>query len=157
MGNLITTQGLGYINAYADRVNDSDPANAVLVLALWTGTETDDNLGDADTFTAVAATSVTESTATNYARIVLDDTDISGTVVDDATNTRTFDIADQVWSSLGPGTAITRLIVGYDSDSTAGTDANIIPLAIYDFSITPNGGDVTAQPSASGLWSAARA
>jgi hypothetical protein len=35
-------------------------------------------------------------------------------------------------------------VIGYDSDTTAGTDANIIPLTCHDFVITPDGSTVTA-------------
>lgn len=159
MASLMANVALGRANELAGRVDGNDPANSVLVLVLCTGSETDDNLGDADTLAAALALSVDEATATNYARIVLSDTSIGATTVDDATNRRTFDIADQTWSSLGGASnnTLTRLLVGYDSDSTGGTDSNIELVAIYDFSITTNGGDVTAQINASGLWYASRA
>jgi hypothetical protein len=32
--------------------------------------------------------------------------------------------------------------VCYDNDTTAGTDANIVPLTMFDFAITPDGSDV---------------
>ena len=158
MGNLAANVALGRLNEFAERVNNNDPANASFELFLWEGTSADDNFGDADTVADVEALSgISESSATNYASIVLQDGDIGASTVDDSANTRDFDIADQVWSSLGPGTAITRLTIGYDSDDTGGTDANIENVAIYDFSVIPNGGNVTAQINASGLWSAARA
>lgn len=159
MASLMANVALGRANELAGRVDANDPANSVLVLVLCTGSETDDNLGDADTLAAAIALSVDEATATNYARIILSDTSIGATTVDDSTNRRTFDIADQTWSSLGGASnnTLTRLLVGYDSDSTGGTDANIELVAIYDFSITTNGGDVTAQINASGLWYASRA
>lgn len=159
MGSLMANVALGRANELAARVDNNDPSNSVLVLVLCTGSETDDNLGDADHISAALALAVDEANATNYARIILSDTSIGATTVDDSTNRRTFDIADQTWSSLGGASnnTLTRLLVGYDSDSTAGTDSNIELVAIYDFAITTNGGDVTAQINASGLWYASRA
>lgn len=158
MASEICNQGLGDINGTADRVNNNDPANAVLSLSLWVSTATDATIRDVDDIAALEATAlVTEAADGSYARIVLDDTDIGATTVDDGADTRSFDIADQVWSSLAGGELITKMAVGYDSDSTGGTDANIVLFAHYDFVVTPNGGDVTAQINASGLWSATQA
>lgn len=39
---------------------------------------------------------------------------------------------------------MTDLLFCYDSDTTAGTDANIVPLTCHPFAITPDGSDVTA-------------
>lgn len=158
MGNLIFNVALGFANAYAQNVNDNNPANSAIVIALFEGVETDDNIGDLDTLAAVEANAnLAESTATNYARIVLTDADIGASTVDDVTNTRSWDVSDQVFSSIGPGNAITRIVFAYDEDTTAGTDANVIPVSVHDFPVTPNGGDVTAQPAASGVWQASRA
>jgi hypothetical protein len=40
------------------------------------------------------------------------------------------------------GNAISKFLVCYDSDTTAGTDSNIIPLTMFDFSATPSGLDI---------------
>jgi hypothetical protein len=159
MGNLMANVALGRANELAGRVDGNDPANSALVLVLCTGTETDDNLGDASTLAAAIALAVNEANATNYARIVLTDTGIGATTVDNTTNRRSFDIANQTWSSLGGATnnTLTRLLVGYDSDTTGGTDSNIELVAIYDFAITTNGGDITAEINTDGLWYSARA
>jgi hypothetical protein len=159
MGTLLANVALGRANELAARVDGNDPVNSVFVLVLCTGSETDDNLGDATTLAAAIALAVNESTATNYARITLSDTSIGATTVNNTSNTRSFDIADQTWSSLGGASndTLTRLLIGYDSDSTGGTDSNIELVGIYDFSITTNGGDITATINASGLWTATRA
>lgn len=153
IGNLAFNQALGRLNEFAERVNDNDPAGAEFDIALFEGSITDDTAGDLDTMADVTGSALTESTATNYARIVLTDLDVGASTVDDGANTRSFDIADQVWTSLGPGTAITRLVIAYGE---GGVDSTLIPCAIYDFPVTPNGGNVTAQINASGLWTATR-
>lgn len=64
-----------------------------------------------------------------------------------------FDAADAVFTAL-TGDSVERLIVFKDT----GTEATSTLLAIYDtfgsgMPLTPNGGDVTVQWNASGIWS----
>jgi len=124
----------------------------VMILEVSEATAT---LEDYDTISALLAGSNTESAATNYARLINDDTDLAGSAVDDTNNRHESDMPDQVWSSLGPGNATVRIVTFYDDDSTGGTDANLIPATWHDFVVTPNGGDVTATINASGYFRAA--
>lgn len=133
----------GKVNEYVDRVASNDPANSALVLVVLEANEADGTLEDYDTLSALLAGSNTESAATNYARPVLTDADISASAVDDTNNRREAAIPDETLTSYGPGNATTKLIVCYDSDTTGGTDANIVPLTHHDWVGTPNGGDVT--------------
>jgi hypothetical protein len=102
-------------------------------------------LADADT---------AEVTNTNYARKVLTDSDLSAFAPDDANDWVDLDFADQTWTSVAAGDAWTDLVICYDSDTTAGTDANIVPLLQYDFAITPDGSDITAQVNSAGFFRA---
>lgn len=156
MASGVFNVALGRINEYPTRVDGNDPANSALVVVLCTGTETDGNLKDVDTLTAALALAIDEATATNYARKVLTDTDIGAITTDDTGDRQYFDMADLTWSSLGGGVnnTLTRLLVCYDSDTTSGTDTNIIPIAYYDFAVATNGGDIVASINASGLFSA---
>jgi hypothetical protein len=53
----------------------------------------------------------------------------------------TFDAADAVWSAVGAGAAINCLVVY----KFVTVDGDSIPIAYIDgFSVTPNGGDITA-------------
>jgi len=143
---------------FHERVENSDPTNAVLVLVLLVASsEADATLRDYDTLAAVLAGANTEATFTNYARIVLDDTDVTASTIDDTNDRREADFADQTWSAAGGASnnALDKLLICYDSDSTGGTDANIVPVGHYDFSITTNGGDITAQLNAAGYYRAA--
>jgi len=66
------------------------------------------------------------------------------------------DIPDQTWTGLandGTG-AISKFVTAYNSDTTGGTDANIVPMTHHDFAITPDGSDVTAQIAAAGFFRA---
>ena len=146
---------LGRIAELYNRVDLNDPANAVLVIVVINTTATDAVLKDLDTLSAVTGDANTaEVTNTNYARITLDDTDLAAFAPDDANDRVDLDIADQTWTAVAAGTAWTDLLICYDSDSTLGTDANIVPLAQYDFSVTPDGSDIQAQVNAAGFFRA---
>lgn len=125
-----------------DRVEQNDPTNAVIVVMLLTVVEADATLEDYDTFAAILAGSNTEATATNYARVSLSDTDLSSAAAVDDTNNR-MDVTgpNVLWSALGGASneSLVKVIFGYDSDSTGGTDANIVPLYHYDLTYTTTG------------------
>jgi hypothetical protein len=39
----------------------------------------------------------------------------------------------------------------YDNDTTAGTDANIVPMTKHDFTVTPDGTDITGVIATAGF------
>ena len=61
---------------------------------------------------------------------------------------------DQVWTAA-TGNVISKVLICYDGNTGAGTDANILPMTHHDFTITPDGSDVTAQIAAAGFGRAA--
>lgn len=133
-----------------NRVNDSDPTNAVLVLAVLThtGIVSDATMKSYATLSALLAGASNEVTNTGYARITLSDSGIGAPTVDNTAHTTTLPLADQVTGSITAGDNWSKLIVGYDSDSTGGTDANIIPVFALDIRVSgvpliPNGTAVT--------------
>lgn len=155
MADFMHNQAKGRMVGWADRVNGNDPANAAVIVAVINTSATDATLRDLDTFAAIEADANTAEVANSgYARKVL--TDASGiTVTVDDTNDRTdVDIPDQTWAGVAAGTAWTDVQTGYDSDTTAGTDSNIVPGSQHDFPITPDGSDITAQIAAAGIWRA---
>jgi hypothetical protein len=129
--------------------------NAVLVLVvLTTGHESDATLRTYATLSALLAPAAnTEVTNTGYARIVLDEGDIAAASVDTATHRTTLPLANQTFSTISAGDSWSKLVICYDSDSAGGTDANIVPMALYDLrisnaAIVPNGNDIIiAAPS----------
>ena len=97
-----------------------------------------------------------EATNTGYARKVLTDADIVAFAADHTNDRVDLDIPDQTWTAVandGTG-AIGDLIVAYVNDTAAGTDANIVPCTLHDFSVTPDGSDITAQIAAAGFYRA---
>jgi hypothetical protein len=63
------------------------------------------------------------------------------------------DATDPTWVGV-TGNAIGALVVCYDPDTTAGTDADLIPLVKLDCAMTPDGSDFTAQLSTLGFYRA---
>jgi len=159
MADFTFNQGLGRPCEYASRVANNDPANSALVIVLLKVVEADNVLEDYDTLAAIlAAPGNTEADFTNYARIVFDDTDISEPVPNDTNNTQSVDMPDPVWVSAGGITDnnLVKLLVCFDSDTTGGTDANLVPLTAHDFVITTNGNDLTGAVNAAGFFTASK-
>lgn len=148
MADLVFDRAKGRGTEWAERINANDPTNSAAIVSLWNITQSDAVQRDLDDIAAIEASGsnaeLTSGTNANYARKTLADGTL--TITYDDTNDRTeVDCADQTWTALGAGTAITDVIIGYDSDTTAGTDSGILPWTQHDFAITPDGSDVTAQ------------
>ncbi len=131
---------------YYSRVYANDPANSALILVVIaaSGIETDAVLRDYDTLSALLAATNNEVTNTGYARKTLTDAVLTAPAPDDTNNWFLVDLPDQTWTAVSAGDVWAKLLVCYDSDTTAGTDANIVPLTAHDFAYTPNGGDIPA-------------
>ena len=148
MADFVFNRAKGRVTEWAERVNANDPTNAVFLVRLIasSGVETDATLKDLDEFTALVAGATNYATNTGYSQKTL--TDASGITItyDDTNDWSILDCADQTWTGVandGTG-AIGDLVFGYDSDSTGGADTAVLPATFHDFSITPNGGDITA-------------
>lgn len=148
--------GLGRTAELYNRVDTNDPANSALVIAVLatSGIETDAVLKDKETLSAVVAGTTNEVTNTNYARKVLTDADIVAFAADHTNNRVDLDFPDQTWTGVVAGDGWNDAIVCYDSDTTGGTDANIVPLTMHDFVVTPDGNDITLQVNAAGFFRA---
>ena len=148
MADLIHNVGKGRLAQYGDLPAAAD---ALIVMPLEaSGIETDAVLRDKTTFTDLVSGTTNEQTTLGRKTV-----SASVTVTVDQTNDRTdIDIPDQVWTASA-GNAVSDLDIGYDNDTGAGTDANIIPVSLHDFSVTPDGSDITAQIATAGIWRAA--
>jgi len=156
MADLVFNIAKGRVAELARRVENNDPTDcAFVIIAINAGTTTDGAFADFDTLTACLPGSggAAEVTNTGYARKVL----AAGTItitVDDSNDRVDVIVADQTWTSVEAGTAWTDLIFAFDSDTTAGTDTNIIPMTLHDFEVTPDGSDLTADVPAGGFFRA---
>jgi hypothetical protein len=155
MADFVFNIAKGRVAELYNRVDLSDPTNAVLVVAAFGSTATDATLKDLDTIAAIEADANTaESVLSGYSRKVLSDADIVAFAPDDTNDRVDLDIPDQTWTAVAAGTAWTDLVIAYDSDSTGGTDSNIVPLTQHDFAVTPDGSDITATIAAAGFFRA---
>lgn len=120
----------------------------VYVLLETTGLEADATLKDYDDLSTLLAGTSNEQTTLGRKSVT------TATITVDDTNERTdIDIADQVWAASA-GNAVSALLICWDGDTTAGTDANIQPLTKHDFVTTPDGTDITAVIAAAGFYRA---
>lgn len=147
----------GRVIEYYNRVKSNDPANSafIIVVLATTGLETDAVLKDVATLAALVAGTTNEVTNTGYVRKVLTDVDIAALPAPDLVNDWiTVDLPDILWTGVLAGDGWSKLVICYDNDTTAGTDANIIPLAAYDFVVTPDGSDIQAVINTAGFYRA---
>ena len=142
MANIVFNIAKGRIVEYYNRVKSNDPANAALILVPieTSGLEADATLIDVDTLTALLAGTTNEQTT--MGRKTLTDAELAALPAPDDTNDR-YDVSLPTVTWAGAtGNAISKIAVCYDSDTTGGTDANIIPLTMFDFAQTPSGADI---------------
>lgn len=142
MANIVFNIAKGRVVELYNRVKSNDPANSALVIVPieTAGLEADAVLVDADTLAAVLAGATNEQTT--MGRKTLTDADLAALPAPDDANDR-YDVAlPTVTWTAATGNAISKLLVCYDSDTTAGTDANIVPLTLFDFTQTPSGGNI---------------
>ena len=145
MANIVFNIAKGRVVEYYNRVKSNDPANSALILVPieTSGLEADATLIDVDTLTALIAGATNEQTT--MGRKTLTDTELAALPAPDDTNDR-YDISlPAVTWTAASGNAISKIAVCYDGDTTAGTDANIVPLCMFDFAQTPSGADITMQ------------
>jgi len=157
VANITFNIAKGRVVELANRVNLNDPANAVFVICILAtaGIESDATLIDVDTLAAVVAGTTNEVTNSGYARKVLDNATGGIVVTVDDTNDRTdVDFPDQTWTAVVAGDGWNDFVTNYDSDSTAGADTAIVPMTLHDFTVTPDGSDITAQIATSGFFRA---
>lgn len=147
MANFVFNRAAGRVTEWGERINANDPTNSVFIVAVLAtaGIETDAVLRDLDDFTALVAGTTNYVTNTGYARKVIDQTGGITITYDDTNDRVDVDIPDQTWTAVAAGDGWNDVVIGYDSDSTTGTDANILPATQHDFVLTPDGSDITAQ------------
>lgn len=156
MGDFVFNIAKGRVAEFYNRVDQSDPTNAVLVIVAINTTALDATLIDLDTLALVLADANTAEVAnTGYARIVLDDTDLAALAADDTNDRVDLDLADFEFGAITDDDVDwTDILICYDSDSTSGTDTNIIPLTCHDAAVTIDGSAVTIQLAAAGFFRA---
>lgn len=149
MGNFVFNKAKGRVAEWGLLAGSADAFIAVPIEA--SGVEGDSTLIDYDDLSTLLAAANNEQTS-NMGRKTISS---SVTVTTDDTNDRQeVDVPDQTWTAA-TGNAISDILFGYDYDTGAGTDSNIVPGTFHDASATPAGGDITAQINAAGIYRAA--
>lgn len=146
----------GRINEFVKRVDGNDPSTSGFVVALLqdTGLDTIDELRDFDTLAAILAGSNTECSVASYSRLVLTDTDIGDTTVDDSGNSQDFDTGDFDFGALESGQTIAASVMCYAPDTT-GADSTFIPVHVsIPASTVDTNGETFHWRTPNGLWSA---
>lgn len=140
-----------------NRVLTSDPTNAVLtIMVLEAGSASGlSGLPDFDTFAAILAGGYTEVGNANYVRIELDQADLAAWTPDDTNNWVRLVLPLQSWLNIGAGDTWDLAVVGYDPDSTGGTDANIVPITASELrengtALVPNSSTIVVDFSS--VW-----
>jgi hypothetical protein len=139
MASFVFNISLGRERTFAELGAASDALIAIPVEA--SGVESDATLRDKDDVAAVFSGATNEQTT--MGRKTLSNVTVT---VDDTNDRVNIDCDDITWSGA-TGNPISDIIIAYDSDTGAGTDANIVPLSMHDFSATPDGTDIVAQVS----------
>jgi hypothetical protein len=142
VANIVFNVAKGRVVELYNRVKSNDPANSALVLVPieTSGLPADSALIDLDDLAAVLATAANEQST--MGRKVLTDAQLAALPAPDDGNDR-YDVSlpSVTWTAAG-GNPISKILVCYDSDTTGGTDANIIPLVMFDAVATPDGNDL---------------
>ena len=148
MANFVFNIAKGRVVEYYNRVENNDPAASALVVIVLatTGLEAQSVLEDADTFAAVVAGTTNEVTGTGWDRKVLTDADLAALPAPDDTNNR-YDVSIPTfnWTPAAAADDASSLVVCYDADTAAGTDANLIPLTHHDFTVLTDGNQVVVN------------
>jgi hypothetical protein len=136
MANLTFNVALGRVAAYASLPATNDALIAVPIET--SGIVSDATMRDYDDLNALLGGASNEQSTMGRKTLA------SVTVTVDDTNDRVaVDCADITWTAAS-GNAISAIVICYDPDTTGGTDADLIPLTKHDFTLTPDGSDVTA-------------
>lgn len=155
--NFVFNVAKGRVNELLRRIVADDPANSVLVWVLLetSGLETDAVLQDKDTLADLVSGTTNEATFSGYARQVQNQAVLGNPTVDDTGNLQFSDAPDPSFTvSAAGGNTIAKLVACYDSDSTSGTDANIIPLVALSYDVTPDPTTITPILNGGGFFSA---
>jgi hypothetical protein len=147
MASFVFTVAAGRATEFYARVDGNDPANSALILVVLAsaGLESDATLKAKDTLADVLSGTTNE--ATNSTRKTLTDASLSAYTVDDSLGQITLPFPTQTFTAVAAGDLWRKLLICYDSDTTGGTDANIIPVTAHDLlidgvAVTPTGDDI---------------
>lgn len=139
----VTNVGKGQLVHYAGLPGGNDGLVGVVLVAV--GLPSDDVLQDYGSLSALLAGAATEHPGMGRRPL----TGVT-TAVDDTANEARMACDDLSWEGVS-GAPAGKLVICYVPDVEASTDAELVPLVLLDFAVTPTGGDVMARVHADGL------
>jgi hypothetical protein len=143
VANFVFNLAKGRVVEFFNRVDSNEPANSAIILVPLSQSGTEAQGQDLDTLAAVEADSnFAEQTGGGWVRKTLTDSDLAAIAVDDTNNRFPATLPSVTWTGPTAASNVTGLLVCYDSDTTGGTDSNIIPISHHDFAVTADGNDV---------------
>ena len=146
MADVVFNIAKGKAGYYATLPAANDALIAIVLEA--TGLVADATMIDYDTVADILAGASNEQTTMGRKTLA----SVTSTV-DDTNNWLDVDCADITWTAAS-GAATGAIVIAYDSDTTGGTDANLIPLTKHDFVATPDGNDLQAIVATAGFYRA---
>lgn len=143
MANFAYNIAKGRVVEFYYRVENNDPTNCAFILVPLSASGTEAEGQDYDDLTAVLGGTANEQTGGGWVRKTLESAELAAfPAPDDANNRYDVSLPQVTWTTPAAANNTTGLLVCYDADTTAGTDANIIPVAHYDFAVTTDGNNV---------------
>lgn len=143
MANYCFNIAKGRAVEYYYRVKNNDPTNSAFILIPLSATDTEANRQDDDDVATFLAAAPNEQTGGGWVRKTLTDSELAAFPAPDDTNNR-YDVSvpQVTWTGPASSNNTVGLLIAYDSDTTGGTDSNLIPVSHHDFAVTTDGNDV---------------
>jgi hypothetical protein len=133
----------GRVVEFYNRVENNDPTASALILIPLSAQGSEAEAQDYDTVAAVLGGTSDEQTGGGWVRKTLTDTELAALPAPDDTNNRyAVPVPAVTWTTPTAGNNTTGLLIAYDADTAAGTDANLIPLTSHTFTVTTDGNNV---------------
>ena len=142
MANIVFNIAKGRVAELYGRVENNDPSTSALVLIPieTAGLVADATLIDIDDVATILAGATNEQTT--MGRKVLTDTELATVPAPvDASDYNELSLPTVTWAAA-TGNPISKILVAYDANTGAGTDADLVPLTMFDFAQTPSGADI---------------
>jgi len=149
VANFVFNIAKGRIVEFYNRAENNDPTNAALILVPLSQSGTEAQGQDLASLAAVEAdANFAEQTGGGWVRKTLESVQLAALPAPDNTgNLYGVALPSVTWTGPTAASNTTGLLVCYDSDTTGGTDSNILPLTHHDFVVTADGNDVVLNVS----------
>lgn len=142
MANFVLNQSKGRAVEFYHRVENNDPAASALILVPLSASGTEAQGQDYDDLAALLGDANFTEAGVAWGRKTLTDAELAAPAPNDTDNRYDIAVPQVTWTAVAAGNDTTGLLVCYDADTAAGTDANIIVISHHDFVVTTDGNDV---------------